>query len=168
MFSIGCIFYKLLTGRVPFNGTRAEVIKVQKRKISALEFNPPISKKNLQLIKRCLKPISFQRFSIAKTIEEKTFLINYQQGFTKFIQSQKVLEYLTKVDFLKTYKDKQDDVDDFQSFLMALFDDMHGNIAINLDEKSFCVTFTYQIRVNTSLLGLPDEITLSEFLELVF
>jgi serine/threonine protein kinase len=67
MWSIGCIFYQLLSGHLPFLGkTREEIIEAQKRKITTSEFSQPVSEKNLLLIQNCLERISYRRFSISK------------------------------------------------------------------------------------------------------
>ena len=140
---------------------------MQKRKINALEFNPPISKQNLHLIKRCLKPISFQRFSIAKIIEEKTFQFKYQQSFKNFIQSEKVLECLTEIDFLKIYKEKQNDQEALKEFLYDTVSEMEKNIASNIYDEEFCYLFSVCVKKNSNLHRISDELTLSEFLELI-
>ena len=44
MWSIGCIFYQMLTGRIPFKGKTVEkLIEKQKRKIQITEFGPLVS-----------------------------------------------------------------------------------------------------------------------------
>jgi serine/threonine protein kinase len=50
-WSIGCIFYQLLNGRLPFKGPKREdLIEQQKREISAKKFNQNVSKETISLI----------------------------------------------------------------------------------------------------------------------
>jgi hypothetical protein len=71
MWAIGCIFYQLLHGKLLFTGDLKQVIKQHKEKVIDSEIDKSLSKQNVRLIKKCLKPISFQRFSFAKLIEDQ-------------------------------------------------------------------------------------------------
>ena len=71
-----------------------------------------------------------------------------------------MLEYLTKNDFLKMYKDKQEDFNDQMNFLNATVNYMSENIAVNADEISFCCEFFRLVRKNSSLHRLSDKLTL--------
>ena len=106
MWSIGVIYYQMLTGKLPFPGfNRDEVIKQQNRVISEKEFPRSVSEKSITNVKSCLVQLSFKRFSIEKQTQEKVGQIFIGQEVDTFMAtSDNIQGYFRKVDFEQNYE----------------------------------------------------------------
>ena len=73
IFSVGVVFYQLLTGRLPFSGDNLAAIMYQTTTIdpdSPTTYNPMINKSVVDILNRCLKKSLSERYQTAKQISE--------------------------------------------------------------------------------------------------
>jgi len=84
VWSIGCLIYQLLHGKPLYDcpDLKDPMWKDPKQVVNNIlkqhkdidlndEIDESLSEENVRLIKMCLKPISFQRFSFAKLFEDR-------------------------------------------------------------------------------------------------